>query len=80
MWGILIGTAELGLLLWGVNALFGGGKKTKTTRRYKNVFGDRVTDVKYHDSGRRAKHVTGRDFWGDKVTRSYEVSKSKKKR
>ncbi len=73
MWGaFFIGAAELGLLYWGLNALFGGSKKTKTTRRYTNVFGDRVTDIKYHDSGRRAKHVTSRGILGDKVTRTYK--------
>lgn len=79
MWGILIGAAELGLLCWGANNLFGDGKNVKTTRRYKNVFGNRVADVKYHDSGRRVKHVTGRGIFGDKVTRSYEIKKGSKK-
>jgi hypothetical protein len=80
MWGaILFGAAELGLVAWCLNALFGGGEKIKTTRRYKSFFGNRVTDVTYHDTGRRVKHVTGRGFFGGKVTKTYEVQKGNKK-
>ena len=80
MWAaVLIGIAEVALVGWGLNALLGGGKPTRTTRRYKNVFGNWVTDVSYHDTGRRVKHVKGRSLFGDKVTRTYEVQKGKKK-
>ena len=80
MWGaIFFGAAELGLVYWGLNALLGSGRKTKTTRRYTNFLGNKVSDVTYHDSGRRLKHVTSRGFFGGQVTRTYEIEKGNKK-
>jgi hypothetical protein len=79
MWAILFGAVEFGLVYWGISALLGSGKKTKTTQHYTNFFGDRVHDVTYHDSGRRVKHVTGHNIFGGKVTTTYELEKGSKK-
>ncbi|MBA2227515.1 hypothetical protein [Thermogemmata fonticola] len=54
-------------------------KKTKTVHTRKGWFGDRITDVTYHDTGRKVRYRTRPGIFGGKVTKAYELRKGKKK-
>ncbi len=59
--------------------LFVGGKTIKTTRRYRGFFGQRTTEVEYHETGRRVKHTTRPAVFGGTITETQEVNKGSKK-
>ena len=54
-----------------IGSLFSEGSPTKTTRRYKDFWGNWRTETKYHDTGKRVKTMTRKGFWGDRVTNTY---------
>lgn len=55
------------------------GQKTKTTYRHKGLFGEKITDVTYHDTGKKVRHVSRPGFFGGTVNKSYIMKPGKKR-